>query len=240
MSVPVNVSPLERWTSSLAGAGLTAIGLRKLFSEERPAAAAAVAAAGAALIVRGATGRCLVYEAAGIDTADSLNDTRAQLAGRRGIRVVEAVTINQPAVELYLYWRDFERLPRFMANLASVRVLSHWRSHWVVKGPARRTFEWDAEIIADVPGELISWRTLRRADVVSAGSVRFTPRPRNRGTTVTVTLQYNPPAGKLGSAFAWLFGREPSQTIRDDLRRFKQLMETGEIPATCGQPRGAQ
>ena len=116
-----------------------------------------------------------------------------------------------------------------MWNLVSVDELDARRSHWKAKGPAGRTVEWDAEIINEIPGELIGWRTLHGAEVVSAGSVTFKPAADGCGTDVRVRLQYNPPGGKVGSAVAWFFGREPSQTIQEDLCRFKNLMET-DVP----------
>jgi uncharacterized membrane protein len=195
-----------------------------------------IAASAGMLIYRGATGRCPMYAATGINTADT--DTRAALAGSRGVKVEDAVTINRSPEELYGCWRDFSRLPAFMSHLVSVRPIDHRRSHWVAKAPAGRQVEWDAEIINDIPNELIAWRTLENADVVSAGSVRFRLAENRRGTEVRVRLQYDPPAGRLGAAVAWLLGNEPSQQIREDLRRFKQLLETGEVPTTKGQPRG--
>ena len=120
------------------------------------------------------------------------------------------------------------------------RQLDDRRSHWVAKAPAGRTVEWDAEIINEIPDELIGWRTLDQADVISAGSVRFTSAGADRGTEVHVRLQYDPPGGKVGAAVAWMLGQDPSHTIQEDLRRFKQLMETGEVPTTAGQPRGKQ
>ena len=197
-----------------------------------------LAAAGGTLIYRGATGHCPVYAAAGLNTANG--DTRAALAGAGGVNVEEAVTINRRPEDLYAFWREFERLPQFMRNLVSVRQLDARRSHWTAKAPAGRTVEWDAEIINEIPNELIGWRTLDGSDVVSAGSVRFKPATGGRGTEVRVHLQYDPPGGKIGSAVAWMFGQEPSQTIREDLRRFKELMEAGEVPTTAGQPRGRQ
>jgi uncharacterized membrane protein len=125
-----------------------------------------------------------------------------------------------------------------MDHLVSVSQLDSRRSRWVAKAPAGRTVEWDAEIINEITGELIAWRTVEGADVVSAGSVRFTPAPGGRGTEVRVRLQYDPPAGKIGATVAWLLGHDPAATIREDLRRFKQLMEAGEVPTIEGQPRG--
>ncbi len=238
MTSEVNVAGAERWASALGGAALTAYAIKQL--KDRSPAGAALAAAGTALIYRGATGHCAMYAAAGINTANGENDTRRALGGSRGVHVEEAFTINKPPEELYAFWRRFEQLPSFMDHLVSVTQLDQRRSHWVAKAPAGRKVEWDAEIVNEVPNELIGWRTLENADVVSAGSVRFKPAPGGRGTEVRVRLQYEPPAGKVGATVAWLLGHEPSQTIQEDLRRFKQLMEAGEIPTIKGQPRGQQ
>jgi uncharacterized membrane protein len=127
-----------------------------------------------------------------------------------------------------------------MDHLVSVTQLDFFRSHWVAKAPAGRRVEWDAEIINEVPGELIAWRTVPGSELVSAGSVQFKRAAGGRGTEVRVRLQYHPPAGKVGATIAWLLGHDPAQAIREDLRRFKQLMEAGEVPTIEGQPRGKQ
>jgi uncharacterized membrane protein len=238
MDAHVNLADTERWISALGGAALAAYGLRQLKDEKSPAGAM-LAAAGGALIVRGATGHCPVYGAAGVRTGGA-TQTRRRLAGDRGLRVEDAVTIYRTADDLYGFWRDFAHLPSFMPHLVSVTELDRSRSHWVARAPAGRTVEWDAEIINERPGELIAWRTLDGSEVVSAGSVHFTPAPGDRGTEVRVVLQYDPPGGKLGAKIAWMFGKEPSQTIREDLRRLKRLMEAGEVPTTAHQPRGGQ
>ena len=162
----------------------------------------------------------------------------AESGSQPGIRIQHAITINRPAQELYDFWRDFSNLPQIMDHLESVEVLDGNRSHWKVKGPAGSSVEWDAEIIDDRPGELISWRSLEGADVDNAGTVRFIPMPGDRGTVVKIDLSYDPPAGRVGAAVAKLFRRGPEQEIRSDLRPFKQLMETGEITTTRGQPSG--
>lgn len=226
-----NISDAERLASALGGALLAAFGISK-----RSKSGAVLAAAGGALIVRGATGFCPGYAAVGVDRSSS-DDTRVALAGSRGTRVEVAVTIMKPHDELYRFWRQLENLPRFMPHLESVTDLGNNRSHWSARSIRGRTVEWDAEIINDEVNELIGWRTLDGADVVSAGSVRFKPAGDGE-TQVFVHLQYEPPAGKTGAAIAWLFGDSPSQSIRDDLRRFKALMESGEVPTTKGQPRG--
>ena len=238
MNSTVNVAGVERWASAIGGAALAAYGVKQL--KDRSPAGAALAAAGGALIYRGATGHCHVYGAAGINTAADRDDTRSALSGSRGVNVEEVVTINADADALFAFWRRFDLLPSFMTHLISVTEIDERHSHWVAKAPAGRTVQWHAEIINEVPGELIGWRTLDGADVVSAGSVRFMPAIGGRGTEVRVRLQYNPPAGKVGAALAWLLGHDPAATIREDLRRFKQLMEAGETPTTAGQPRGRQ
>ena len=235
MTADVNVAGVERWASALGGAALAAYGVKQM-REERSVAGAMIAAAGGALIARGGSGHCPVYAAAGFNTADS--DARAELRGRRGVDVEEVVTINAPAEQLFGFWRDFSQLPAIMEHLVSVQQMDYRRSHWVAKAPAGRTVQWDAEIINEIPGELLGWRTLEGADVVSAGSVQFKRATGGRGTEVRVRLQYDPPAGKVGTTVAWMLGHEPSQTIREDLRRFKQLMETGEVPTVAGQSRG--
>jgi len=238
MNSTVNLADVERWASAIGGAALAAYGVKQL--KDRSPAGAALAAAGGALIYRGATGHCHVYAAAGINTAGDRDDTREALAGSRGVNVEEVVTINGDSDALFTFWRRFDLLPSFMSHLVSVTEIDERRSHWVAKAPAGRTVQWDAEIINEIPGELIGWRTLDGADVVSAGSVRFRPATGLRGTEVRVRLQYEPPAGKMGAAIAWLFGHDPAATIREDLRRFKQLMEAGEAATTEGQPRGRQ
>lgn len=225
MMSEVNVAAFERWASAIGGAALAAYGIKQL--KDRSPAGAVTAAAGGALIYRGATGHCPVYSTAGISTAKRRNDTKEALGGSGGILVEEAVTINRPAEALYSFWRDFQQLPCFMHHLVSVRQVDPQRTHWVAKAPAGKTVEWVAEIINEVPNELIGWRTVDGSDVVSAGSVHFTPAADGRGTQVRVRMQYDPPAGKLGSAVAWVLGEEPSQTIREDLGRFKQMMEAG-------------
>jgi len=215
-----NISKTERWASSLLGTALAAAGYQR--------SNRALAAAGFVLLGRGASGFCPVSAAIGRDTA-SPYDTRARLGGTRGVKVDASVTIYRPLPEIYAYWRNFENLPNFMDHLTEVRDVDGRRSHWVAKGPLGVPVEWDAEIIKDVPPELISWKTVGESDVVSAGSVRFKQAPGDHGTEVRVNLQYDPPAGKVGATVAWMFGDDAQLAIEADLRRFKQLLETGEV-----------
>jgi uncharacterized membrane protein len=146
-----------------------------------------------------------------------------------GIHVIQAITINRPIEEVYGFWHNFENLPRFMEHLESVQVTGDGRSRWKAKAPAGATVEWEAETVEDRPNELISWRALPDSTVPNSGSVRFRKAPGDRGTEVTVELRYQPPGGKLGALIAKLFGEEPSQQVKSDLRRFKQVMELGEV-----------
>jgi len=150
------------------------------------------------------------------------------------------ITINVPPETVYAYWRDLEHLPAFMYHLESVQETGDRRSHWVAKAPAGTTVEWDAEITDDVPAELIAWRSLDGASVENSGSVRFGAAPAAQGTEVHVELTYSPPGGTLGSLVAKLFGEEPNQQIGDDLRRLKQVLETGEIARSEASPLGSR
>jgi uncharacterized membrane protein len=150
-------------------------------------------------------------------------------AKQQGIHVRKSITVNRPADEVYAFWRNFENLPRFMLHLESVHVTSDGRSHWKAKAPAGTSVEWDAEITEDRPNELIAWRSVAGADVPNAGVVRFVRAAGGRGTEVHVDLRYEPPAGKVGQLVAKLFGEEPSQQVDGDLRRFKQVLEIGEL-----------
>jgi uncharacterized membrane protein len=143
-----------------------------------------------------------------------------------------SITVRKSPEEVYEFWHDFENLPRFMRNLESVEVIDEKRSHWVATGPGGTTVEWDAEITADIPNELIAWRSVDDADVYNAGRVQFRTAPGGRGTEIRVELAYDPPAGKFGAGIAKLFRKNPEQQVRDDLRRFKQVIETGEVVAS--------
>jgi uncharacterized membrane protein len=161
-------------------------------------------------------------------SAYQLTRSHAGKSEHRGIHISRAITINRSPEEVYRYWRNFENLPRFMAHLESVRVEGE-RSRWRAKAPAGMSVEWEAELIADRPGETIAWRSLEGAMVPNHGAVRFGVAPGGRGTEVRVVLTYEPPGGVLGATFAKLFGEEPGQQIGSDLRRLKQVLETGEV-----------
>ncbi|WP_138506249.1 SRPBCC family protein [Nostoc sp. PA-18-2419] len=156
----------------------------------------------------------------------------------QGIKIEKTLTINKPAEELYRFWHNFENLPRFTKHLKDVKVYNEKRSHWVTSGPLGISIEWDADIIDDRENELISWTSVEGANIPNSGSVRFQPTFNDRGTEVKVIAEYKPPGGAIGDAIAKVFGEAPEQQLGDDLRRFKMLMETGEIATTEGQPKG--
>jgi uncharacterized membrane protein len=221
-----NIDDVERWVSGISGAALALYGVRR-----RAVDGVALAALGAALLYRSVTGRSLLYQALGVRLVRTT-------AGRQRVEVVKAITINRTPDELYRFWRNFENLPRVMRHLESVTVQDDKQSHWVVKGPGGKRLEWDAEIVNDIPGQLIAWQSCEGSDVDHWGVVRFVPAPGGRGTQVTVELEYEPIGGAFGVTVAKLFGEEPGQEIGEDLRRFKQFMETGDILTTEGQPSG--
>jgi uncharacterized membrane protein len=149
-------------------------------------------------------------------------------------------TINAPPDTVYAAWRNVDRLPEFMDHLEAVTSTDGRTSHWVAKAPAGSTVEWDAEITEDLPGRRIAWRSVEGASVENRGVVELVPAPGGRGTEIHVSIEYTPPGGAIGATVAKLFGEEPSQQASDDLRRFKQLVETGEIARSDGTPHGVR
>jgi uncharacterized membrane protein len=176
-------------------------------------------------------GAGLAYAA--VKTIQSAADTVA-----REVHVETSIAINKSPEELYAFWREFKNLAIFMKNLESVTETDRWNSHWVAKGLGGARVEWDAEVYNEEENKLIAWRSLEKADIVNAGSVRFEKAPEDHGTYVRVTINYNPPAGRLGATLAQLLGTEPLQLIKEDLRRLKQIMEAGEIATIAGQTSG--
>jgi uncharacterized membrane protein len=211
-----NVNDWERILSVAAGAGLVA------FALAQPRRRAGLALAGAGLVGRGLGGRCPVNAAIG--RTRRRDDTRRALGGPRGIHLNGRVVIRRPAEQLFAFWRNLSNLPRFMPHLKRIDVTDDTHSRWVVRGPAGTSVAWDAEIINAEYPQLIGWRSLAGADVASAGSVSF-HQISPAETEVDVKMQYDPPAGKAGAAFAWLAGQAPSSMLQRDLGRLKVLIE---------------
>jgi uncharacterized membrane protein len=229
----VNMASWDR-AISIAGGGLLAgLGLAKGWS------GLPRALFGVALIQRGLSGHSLSYEIFGVRTAPlGQGATTTSVPYELGLRVDRSITINLPRPEVFRFFHNLANLSQFLRHVQSVTETADGRSHWVVRGPAGRTFEWDAVLHNHRENELIAWRTLPGADVDHAGSVLFRDAPYGRGTEVRIELQYNPPAGAAGAVIAKLWGEEPTQQIEDDLRRLKQILEVGEVLITEGEPRG--
>jgi uncharacterized membrane protein len=200
-----------RWGAIVGGSALAAIGLSR-----RSKAGAAIAAAGGLLAFGGTR----------------ISSTPKELHAEASF------TINVSPEEAYRFWRNFENLPRFMSHLESVRVLGDRRSEWVARGPLQTPIKWTAEIVDERENQWIVWRSDPNSLVPNNGSVQFRRAPGDRGTEVTVAIQYAPPSGPIGKTLASLFGKNPSHIVREDLRHFKQLLETGEIATTVGQSHG--
>ncbi|HEX7298741.1 MAG TPA: SRPBCC family protein [Solirubrobacteraceae bacterium] len=172
------------------------------------------------------------------DVVDAIRLGRQPETGDETVRSRFAVTVRRDPEEVYGFWHDLENLPRFMKHLESVQVTGDRRSHWSAHAPVARTVEWDAEIVEDRPGERIAWRSVDPADVRNSGSVRFSPAPGERGTEVRLDMEYTVPGGTLGLTVAKLLGEAPEQQARDDLQRFKQVMEAGVIARSEATPEG--
>ena len=170
-------------------------------------------------------------------SSDAADIATGSLIEGKGSSVVgRSVTINRPVSELYRYFRDFSNLPHFMENVVAIEVKDDRLSHWTVKAPAGATVEWDARVTQEEPDRFIAWTSEPGADVANSGRVDFRDAGA-RGTVVTATIAYDPPGGIIGKTIAKLFQREPAIQARRDLRRFKQLMETGEIATPAMNPK---
>ena len=164
-----------------------------------------------------------------------------QVEGEHEASSLRAVMINKPRQALYAFWRDLKNLPLFMENVKTVELLESGRSRWIVAGPGDRDIELTSEIIEDRPGEFIAWRASEESDIDHEGWIEFRDNAFGRGTEVRLFISYDPPGGVVGKVVAKVMQREPRVQARRELRRFKQLMETGEIPtskAPDAAPRG--
>lgn len=218
-------SETERWASLIGGGALVLMGL-----QQRSLRGVLTAIAGGGLLYQGITKQSTMEKAQG-----ALQQAQDAIGLNKGIKVEKTVTINKPADELYRFWHNFENLPRFMKHLKSVTVYNDTRSHWIASAPLGNSVEWDADIIKDEANHLIAWTSAENADIDNSGFVRFQPATGGRGTEVKVVMEYNIPGGAVSAAIAKLLGEEPEQQIGDELRRFKMLMEAGEIATTEGQ-----
>jgi uncharacterized membrane protein len=217
----ISLGDAENWLALGTGALLLFVG-----TSRRSTLGACLVLSSAPLLYRGLTGRWPDV----LDTYVDLGSTKAALGGDGGLHVRESVRLEVPVADVYRFWRRLDNLPRFMTHLERVTETPGGSSHWAAAGPAGLTVEWDAEFVNEIENKRLAWRSLPGSDVVTVGSVTFDTVRGGRSTQVTVHLQYAPPAGRAGALIAALFGRAPSRIIREDLRRFKQLLEAGEAP----------
>jgi uncharacterized membrane protein len=222
----VNVSLGERYLSIMSGLTLIWRGIKR-----RDLRGVWMMMTGGYMLMRGINGHCMLYQALKINRAVETNPQAVSVPHQQGTHIESSVTVHRPVEEVYSFWRNFENLPRIMSHLEAVQVIDNKRSHWVVKAPVGAQVEWDAEIVNEVPNEVIGWRSLGNAEIANAGSVRFIPKEDGQSTQIKVSLEYVPPAGKVGEIIAMLLGEEPRVQLRDDLRNFKKAMESGELLA---------
>ncbi|MFL5386076.1 MAG: SRPBCC family protein [Longimicrobiaceae bacterium] len=227
LGADVNVGKGERLASLVGGAGLAALGARR-----KGIGGALLGLAGAALLHRGATGHCYVYQALEMDTASGAPERGVAAENEPGVSVNASVTVSRPPDEVYALWRDVERAPRYMDRISRVEVLDETRSRWTATGPMGRSWSWESEVVEDRPGELIAWESLPGAELPNRGWVQFAPAGSDgRQTEVRYFVEFDPPGGVIGDAIASAFHDAPRDMIRGDLRRFRQYAETSEPTA---------
>ena len=231
LGADVNVGKGERIASLLGGAGLAVLGAR-----QKGIGGALLGLAGAALLHRGATGHCYVYQAMEMDTASGAPERGLAAENDPGVSVNASVTVDRPADEVYALWRDFERAPRYMDRIARVEALDETRSRWTATGPMGRSWTWESEVVEDRAGELIAWESLPGAELPNRGWVQFHPAGADaRQTEVRYFVEFDPPGGVIGDAVARVFHDAPKEMIRGDLRRFRQMVEAEGVPAPAGR-----
>jgi uncharacterized membrane protein len=209
----ININWPERYISIAAGVKIGLSGIKHIFRS--PFSSLLKIGAGGYLLNRGITGHCEIYSQIGMSTTDPIN-----------INIKSSFTINKPRMEVYSFWRKLDNLPLFMNHLESVDVLDNERSHWVMKLPTGvTTVSWDAEIVRDVPGELIGWSSLPDSIIDNAGKVRFRDTEDGNGTLVDVVISYQPPAGGFGASLAHVLNPVFKNMVDKDVQNFKQYMD---------------
>ncbi|HWB00815.1 MAG TPA: SRPBCC family protein [Pirellulales bacterium] len=215
----INVGQPERLASIALGSAMAVYGLGQL-----PWRALVFGAAGAALVYRGLSGHCHMYDLLGRTSTQAPSPARG-VPAHHGVRIERTIAVDRPAEELYQFWCKLENLPRVMRHLQSVEVLDDRRSRWTASGPFGAPITWEAEIINQRDGELISWRSLPGGVVDTAGSVHFESLPNADRTLVHVELKYNPVGGAAGIALAKLLGSDAETAIHEDLDQWKHSLE---------------
>lgn len=214
----------ERWGYGLAAAALLAWGMRR-----GPVTRLITMTIGGGLLYKLATGHSPIERLSG------MMPSQGEMGDGGEIYLTRTITVNAPPEEIYRFWRRLENLPRFMQHLENVEQLDDRRSHWTAVGPAGTRVSWDAEIVRDEPGRELAWQSMPGATVTNRGVVMFRPAAGGQSTEIEVRMEYRPPAGRLGSAIARMFGEEPQVQVEDDLQRLRRMVDAGELQAIQGQ-----
>lgn len=221
----VNVHRVERKASRIAGVAVLALAALR-----RGIVGTGLGVLGAALMHRGMTGHCRVYSALRISTAHGRRGPNASVPHGQGVRIRRSMVIARAPAQVYAFWRKLANLPIVLHGVDEVIELSDGRSHWRGRGPLGASVEWEATLVNDIDGELIAWRSLEGSRFVGhAGSVRFAPAINGTGTLVSVTMEYAPPAGLIGTFVAKMLGTDPDREVENGLRRLKMLLESSEV-----------
>jgi uncharacterized membrane protein len=229
-----NVGQAERWISGLAGGALAMYGVAR-----KDWLGVGLALVGGGLLLRGVTGHCYTYQALNVNTAQRTSSTVESIPGKKGIRVHRSMSVDRSPEDLYNFWHDVEKAPLYMQNIESVTSTGDRTSHWIARGPLGRKIEWDSELLQDISGRVIAWHAHGKPATANAGKVSFEPAPTGRGTVVTLELDFLQFGGPLGINIGHLFASVPEHEALETLRRFKEIMEAGEIPSIEGQPKGS-
>ena len=223
----VNVGPVQRGASLVGGAALLVLGLKR-----RTLGGGLLGLAGADLVYRGATGYCHLLSALGIETAQEESGSRVP---SDAVEIQRSITIQRPRQEVYDRWRDPQNQPLVWSHFAEISNADEHGARWRVEAPLRRALEWETRIIEERAGELIRWRSTR-GRLPNEGTVEFRDAPGDFGTEMTLRVRFDPPGGPLGDAAARLLDDPPKLVLAKALRRFKSLVETGEIASTDRNP----
>jgi uncharacterized membrane protein len=211
----VSKEALQHWGALVGGGALAVLGLTR-----RSSIGWAMAAAGGALAYSG------------------LRSANGTPQSQRRPELDSNILVNASPEDAFRFWRDLENAPRYMNHIESVNMLDDRRSQWTAVGPMGAKLHWTAEITDEREGEYIAWRSLPGSDLSVSGRVEFKQAPGERGTEVRSTMQYAVANRALRSAASGFVGRQAKFFMRQDLRRFKALLETGEIPTIEGQTHG--
>ncbi|MFU8802886.1 MAG: SRPBCC family protein [Bradymonadaceae bacterium] len=222
---PRGLEDVDSWGSLLGGGALMIYGLRR-----KTLSGLFLAGIGAGLIYRGAKNNRMLD--------GGLKSLVLNTKATEPVEIEKSVTIDKPIGEVYEFWRNLENLPLFMRHIESIDQIDAHRSHWVVHLPSGIHLEWEARILEERKNEFLAWRSIEGSDIFNEGFVTFSRAPNGAGTEVHARIIYRPPAGEVGHKIAEFLNFVPAKVVKEDLRRFKAILEAGEYPTIEGQASG--